>query len=360
MSVLRVVQVEGTKRREIEYKCDQCGKIYRGKYQKKYSERKTSFCSYECSHKSRKVGGLVYEKVKQDCLEKYGVKSVFQSKEFKDKCRRTCLEKYGVEYSTQSKDVQEKIKETFIKNYGVDNPWKSKKIQEKIKETWIENYGVDHPLKSEEIQEKIKETCLERYGVDASLKSRHVRDKIEETCLKKYGVDNPYKSEEIRKKIKEKFVENYGVDNPWKSERIRSKIDKKEITRKCHLSMKRNGSYGKSKIEDKFHIFLCEIFGKDEIERQRFTHKWNIDFYVRSIDIYIQFDGVYWHGLDRPIEIIKEFKNPRDEIICETYFRDKRQNVWFEENGFNLLRITDKEFEDDKEKVRSLLLNARR
>ena len=107
--------------------------------------------------------------------------------------------------------------------------------------------------------------------------------------------------------------------------------------------MKRNGTYGKSKPEDHLYEILCEMFSADDIERQVTVHKWPIDFYVKSIDTYIQFDGAYWHGLDRPIEVIAEHKTPRDVQIHKKWLTDQRQNEWFKEHNMKLIRITDPE-----------------
>jgi hypothetical protein len=71
---------------------------------------------------------------------------------------------------------------------------------------------------------------------------------------------------------------------------------------------------------------------------------WPIDFYVKSIDTYIQFDGEYWHGLDRPLEEIQKFKTSRDRRIFEGWNRDREQDKWFREQGLKLNRITNKQF----------------
>ena len=71
-----------------------------------------------------------------------------------------------------------------------------------------------------------------------------------------------------------------------------------------------------------------------------------IDFYISSIDTYVQFDGVYLHGLDRSFEEISLFKNPRDKTILGTFKRDLLQAETFKSLGFILVRITDKDFSD--------------
>lgn len=59
------------------------------------------------------------EKIKQTCLDKYGVDNPLKCQTVKDKMKKTCIEKYGVEYSSQCKEVIDKVKETNISRYGV-------------------------------------------------------------------------------------------------------------------------------------------------------------------------------------------------------------------------------------------------
>ena len=70
---------------------------------------------------------------------------------------------------------------------------------------------------------------------------------------------------------------------------------------------------------------------------------WPIDFFISFIGTFIQLDGVYWHGLDRPILKIKESKSARDQQIYKKWLTDREQDRWFQENKLNLVRITDLE-----------------
>jgi len=78
-------------------------------------------------------------------------------------------------------------------------------------------------------------------------------------------------------------------------------------------------------------------------------HMWNIDFFIPEIQTYVQFDGVYWHGLDRPIEEIQESSSKRDKAIYRKWLIDQEQNVWFVANQKRLIRITDVEWADNPE-----------
>lgn len=92
----------------------------------------------------------------------------------------------------------------------------------------------------------------------------------------------------------------------------------------------------------RFRDFLREHFS--EVKHQKWCGGWPIDFYIPSIDTYIQFDGVYWHGLDRPIEVIRSSSKVRDQAIVVKWETDRKQNAWFNEHARRLIRVTDEEF----------------
>lgn len=82
------------------------------------------------------------------------------------KLKENSMIKYGVESLFQLDEVKEKIKETNVKRYGVENPFASKQIQKKIRETNLNKYGFEVPTQNPEIRQKCNETCLKKYGVE--------------------------------------------------------------------------------------------------------------------------------------------------------------------------------------------------
>lgn len=416
----RIIFVDGRRgrrKRLIELECDNCKKFYvKNYYSNLIDSKKLTFCSVKCSKEASRIGGashqkskkvlfenhdMIQEKKKRRCLEKYGVEHHTRTDEVKKKYRDTCLKRYGVENVRQSAEIQEKSRVTCLKRYGVEHGIQSKQAKKKCNETWLEKYG-GHPMfdpivkekvrrtcverygvdtfsKLDEYHEKFRNTCLERYGVEHSSQDRAVKEKTKVTCIEKYGVKyacqsdqakkkrlktwkkkyggHPLNSKDVQEKLKKTSLERYGVDHPMKSEEVRSKIDYDKLWKKSHETMKRNGSYGKSKVEDSFYDFLNNLYGEGVVDRQRKVNGWNIDFYVESSDLYVQFDGVYWHGLDRPIEVIEKLNDKRSKSIYETFLKDKRQNEWFEKNGLKLIRVTDREFKKDKDRVCKRLLN---
>ena len=51
---------------------------------------------------------------------------------------------------------------------------------------------------------------------------------------------------------------------------------------------------------------------------------YEIDFYMISHNVYIQFDGVSWHDLNRTINEISLMKSLKDKVVLATMKRDIR------------------------------------
>ena len=150
---------------------------------------------------------------------------------------------------------------------------------------------------------------------------------------------NTTKAKQKREKT---LQDRYGCVNAYNLPVILIKSHSKAAITKSHQTMKRNGSYGKSKPEDRLYEVLCELFGSDNVERQSWVHKWPIDFYVSSIDTYVQYDS-YWHGFKRGklrnIDEVIEYKNKRDVTIHKHMLKDVAQNEYFIEHNIKLVRV---------------------
>lgn len=281
-----------TKKR-FEIKCDNCEEVFQ-RCRSQLGDQ-LHFCSKECVKLSKLSGGKIAEKIAKTNLEKYGCANVF---------------------ACQS--IKEKIKSTLVEKYGVDNPQKNKKIREKSKATCVERYGVDNPAKSQAVKDKESFTQKSK----STEEKRLSLEKRKSTNLKRYGVEF---SMQIQK-VKEEF--------DW------SEVYKKSIKTK---KARGTGTWS-SKIELLIKDILEEIFGKNNIQEQvRVNKRWTIDFYISSQDVYLQVDGVYWHGLNRSIDVIKEFKSSKDKRILRTFLKDREQDAWFETNNMKLVRMTDEE-----------------
>ena len=364
-------------------KCPTCGKplVFKGIFFK--------FCSNICAQSSDEIK----QKIKQTCLEKYGVDNYNKTKESKEKIKQTCLEKYGVEYFWQSDECKEKIKQTCLEKYGVDSPLKSEKIRNKGKQTCLEKYGVDNPAKLEENKEKVKQTCLKKYGTISTTQCKEIRDKIKQSCLKKYGVDNPAKLEEnkekvkqtclkkygglapicdpnIKNQIKQTCLEKYGVDNYGKS--LKHKINMSAIMSSDEMQehrynvMTKNHSFNTSKPEEELYLYIKEKF--PSVKRQykdKLRYPYNCDFYIPELDYFIELQGYYTHNthpynsnsiLDQVlVERYKERYGPKCQAITIWTLKDPEKRECAKRNHLNFKEIWN--LEEGKKFIDSLFEN---
>lgn len=284
------------------FRCDQCMMIYEDKLYKQNKEH--HFCSTQCVSKSKQVGGILFEKTVA----------------------------------------------TNYKNFGAERPIKNPSIKHSIQKTNKERYGGLSPFASPMIREKSKLTMIDRYGVDHSWKDERIRKEMQETLRRITGSRSNVKKRRLTN------IERYGVPCVFQAQHVKVNANSLVSIKKCHMTKKVRGTYGKSRAEDEFFVLLCDVFGLENIERCVIVEGYEIDFYISSINVYIQFDGVYWHGLDRPISEIKKFKTKTDVQIYKTYQHDQIQKRVFNELGLALVRITDIDFYSWTDRVNQLMM----
>lgn len=157
------------------------------------------------------TGLTIENKHKEDTVKaRYGVHSVLQLDEVKDKSRQTKLNRYG----ESNYNNREKAKQTCNEKYGVDNVFQAENIKDKIKETNLEKYGVIHPMYNEEIKLKVRATIETRFG-GLGFASKIILSKAQNTMLDIYGVSNIMQNSEIKHNMIEHYrqsmLNTYGV-----------------------------------------------------------------------------------------------------------------------------------------------------
>lgn len=307
-------------RKIMIFKCDNCDQIFERSFNKSLLTHKNDFCSIKCAGTACRVGGVRYD-------------------------------------ANEVKSRLEKSKLTLNERFGVDNPMHVKAFVDAVRHTNVERYGTECAFQTDLARSNARKSMLQRYGVTNCSNINGVSEKRRQTNNVRYGVNAPLQNKEIYQKFQLTCVEKYGVKHPMQSDVVQGKIDWTCACVKRHETMKVHGTYGKSVVEDSFYDFLCLHFGKENIARQVQICNWLIDFYVVTLDVYVQFDGVYWHGLDRSIDLIAEHKTKRDFAIHGKFLRDREQDAWFNAEQLTLVRITDVEFRNNNE---SCLLKIKR
>ena len=354
--------------------CKKCGKLLTYKQILHHHV----FCSRKCSTSSKEVRN----KIKQTCLQIYGVDSPAKSKEVQAKIRQTCINKYGVSNAFQT----EKTKITLIKKYGVDNPAKAESVKEKIKSTNLQIYGVDNPARSKEVQAKIRQTCINKYGTDCTLKAPKIKNKAKTTIQEKYGVNCVFQSPEIKNKITSTIKERYDVDHHMHNKEIKDRVRESRIY----------SSY--ERIIEKLKDYVIPLFAKDdydgihyydkkyrwkcikcgnEFEDHIYSHiprclncypiiggtsrgeqeliefckqyypnliahdktlikPYELDIVIPELKITLEFNGKYWHSIDK--RTIQDYHLMKTEM-CENL-------------GYRLIHIFEDEWNKDKEEIK--------
>jgi len=320
MPILEVIEElsrNGRMKRTLRCLCDACERVECFKpWKNRY--KLYHFCSRSCSNTAQRPNGLLYKQVVE-----------------------TNLRLFGHEFPTQLSSIMEKQHETNRCRYGADRCTL-------MRAAFSKKYGVSNPSNVHDVVKRRLLSNIEKYGVPSTFQVDVVKHKIRKTNNSRYGVPFYVQTDRFKSDAYWTNILRFGVGYPMQSHAVRERIDWRAAAEKRHKTMKENGMYGcrMSKPERIMYDHLVGLYGTG-VEHQVFVHRWPIDFYIRQTDVYVQVDGVYWHGLDRPIEMIKESKNPRDKNIYKKYLTDRKQEVWFKNNGKTLLRVTDKQIKEE-------------
>lgn len=169
---------------------------------------------------------------------------------------------------------------------------KNKKCQNVLKKqkrdiTIKQKYGVDNPYQIESVKQKIHDKIYNKYGGFTLDKHSSIYNKYKSTMLNRYGVINPMSNKQSVNKLHNTFLQKYGSVNPWSNA---------DVIQKCQLTQKQNGTFRKSKDEDECYQLLCDKFGTDNIIRQYKSelYPFRCDFYIKTIDTYIEYNGFFY------------------------------------------------------------------
>lgn len=244
---------------------------------------------------------------------KLGIKNLFDA--YRDKTIETMLIKYGVMNCSQSQIIKDKKKATFIKHYGVENNFCRDEIKQKNKELLKNN--------KEDILRKRRITNQEKYGVDYYLslnKGKHL--------------------------------------SITHKEKIGGTVKTKEFQEHRNKKLKENNTFSNSYVEEAFYKILTKKY--NDVIRQYKSEKYpfNCDFYIPSIDTYIEIQGSQFHHFhpfdENDIEDINELERLRNlandahpqykRIIQVWAINDVNKRNIAKENNLNFIEIYPKDY----------------
>lgn len=251
-----------------------------------------------CKEHANMLDSITVKKVLKDIYS-----DVNKKQEINNKIRETCLLKYGDEHYSN----RIKARETCLQRYGVTSPLKSEIFKQKSKETCLQRYGVEYTGQIPEKIEKTHKVCLEKYGVDSVFKVQKFRNQSLDTCIKKYASDeddinsivNIGQLKYVKDKIKNTCLEKYGVENPMQTQYyknlISSILSSNEIQEKIYNTKLLNNSFNISYQEDICFELLKQKYSDCIRQYKSDLYPYNCDFYIPSLDLYIEYNGSHYH-----------------------------------------------------------------
>lgn len=213
--------------------------------------------------------------------------------------------------------------ETRPKGYHYDAITKEKKLQTE-KQTRISNAGSLEASYTNAVNKAKK--IRKKHSTEDSSFNAQIKKKTEETLIKKYGsLEEFYKLtiENRNKTILEKY-------NSFEA------YYKMLCDKRCK-TLQKNGSYigPKSKKEDDFYFELLKVFDATDIFRwydEDARYPWHCDFYIKSLDMFIELQLYWTHGTKpfdenslEDINILNNWLNKRAFYINNKGYETKNQ-----------------------------------
>lgn len=210
--------------------------------------------------------------------------------------------------------------ETYVNNcleqYGVDNLAKTDFVKNKIKKHFMDNYGVVNPMQIDFVKKKAKETSLKHWGSESFIGSEEGRRKTKEWW------DNITQEQldEINESKKKSYLKKYGVIHNLLIPEVYERAHRLEAYEQGWQTKKDRCVTDKSAVEDEFNEYLINRFGIDGFERQyidKERYNYRCDFYIKSLDLFIEIQGTWTHG-NHPYD----FDSVEDNLLLE-FWKEK-------------------------------------
>ena len=339
----------------IDCCCDICGSPRSMQYREYYSYTNGLSENYYCNVCNK-------QKLKETCLQKYGVDNPMKSDIVQKSLKKSLLDKYGVDHYSKTDDYKTKYKKTCMEKYGVDNVFQVDEFKEKIKKTNKKRHGVDYPMQSIDILEKSNNTNIDRYGYKRPLQSKQIFSSLKEKNREKYGVEFVSQLPDFTRKTINTNREKYGVDYYQQSEDYKKMIkDGRELNTFDRYSEKMDEYDINSYLDGNFTIYHkecnpiggyssqeMEIFNwiqslgiKVERSNREILGGKEIDIYLPDHNIGIEFNGLFWHS---------------DDIIHD-HFYHYNKTITGNDKGVDIIHIWEDEWKYKKDIVKSFLSN---
>lgn len=337
-----------------------------------------------CINKCKSCKSKIYDQIKMNNTEKWGVHNPMQLKSVKERQISNNLKKWGVKNPFQHENVKEKIKSTNVKKWGVDHHTKVQEIKDKKESTNLKKYGVKHSTQNSIIKEKVKKTNLQKWGYESVLSSPIIQEKIKKTNIETRGVDYAMKDPAVKERVKNTNINKWGsktwAESDAATEHTFKKLKNtypeitdydystKNITVKCKNCICGENEYqtsirlfrqrinvngihpcikmvpiktGMSTYHNDISTWLNTICDAPiELNNRQILNGKEIDIYIPSHKFGIEFNGIYWHS---------EFFKEKDY--------NQHKSLTSKEKDIELLHIWEDDWLTKPHIIKSMILN---
>lgn len=269
---------------------DSCS-IYESLYRMRYNLNDRPVCKI--------CGGYTIFNKNLGFMDHCSAKCSANDPETKKKHIKTCLEKYGETNYSKTNECKNRVKTTCLEKYGFVSPSSNEDVKKKSRETCLKRYGKEYVTQTEQFKNQTKTSVLSRYGVEYITQYEHMKQKSKQTCLRHYGTQYYLQTEECVSKRKES---------------VRNK----------------KGYYG-SKKENALLNQLMKYFTDIKREYKSEKYPYHCDFYIPSIDLYIEYNGMWTHNnhpYDENSEYDKEILNLWIEKSKTSKYYKRAIDIW--------------------------------
>lgn len=283
------------------------------------------------------------DKRKNTVQNLYGVDSVSQLSESKEKAAETCLKKYGTKSPTQNRTILQKSQETCLKNNGVKFPQQNKEILDKTTKVFKEKYNITRPAQSIIFLTKAKQTIIKKYGVENVMQDCDIakkasfswkKNKFEEFLSSRETITPLFNAEEYGNCSTEDLL-------LWKCNDCDTEFFSKfklANERTCPKCNPKGFTWGELLIKNWLDDLEIEyIFGSYNV-----IPPLQLDFFIPKLNLAIEFNGLYWHS-----ELAGRHKNYHFEKF-------KKCN----DKNIKLIQIFEHELIKNEDLIKSRLVSA--
>lgn len=226
-------------------------------------------------------------------------------------CSKQCSRNSGEEFKKRA--------DTCINIYGFANPRKSEQTKQKIRDHMVKQYGVDNYFKSDEFQKRKSELYINS-PIKTNISQNHITD---DSILKSNNKEWLYEQHVTLQKPICQIASELGYSDPA---RIGCRLKDFEIEVQKFYS---------SVPEKEIVAFIQQLDPLLEIKRNFKLNRSELDIYIPSKNIAIEFDGLYWHCE----------RNGKDK----NYHKNKYEKC--KNNGIRLINVFEDEYIHSKQLV---------